>query len=365
MLNQAKITISVIFWVVAGMLMPCYVFAIDYLPITSSSGGNKKQADQGGLAFIKPQQDNYNNAIGANKNVLLATPYCFPSAKGSNSNLLGAGTPVNPQIATPSADSKASFSPATNGNTSDGTSTPYVSGDPLSIPTSTCKSNQQKANSTPQTLPISQSLSALGLKASNSVVFFDKKSGVSFGEKKINAKDKCTGTIPNINLNNNSAGKTNDAGQNARQKQFERTQYKTTQEQGIVSIKAKIGHSGNNFYDQAQSVMAYQKLILITNQTFKNKTQINSITNKTKYNAETLYNAVSGIMPYLKNGLINQPKILTAHENVDLRLPPLKEPINKEPANTAEKAESYKQPNLDPNTYSGIDIYWIWVRIEI
>jgi len=189
MLNQAKITISVIFWVVAGYAYALViVFAIDYLPITSSSGGNKKQADQGGLAFIKPQQDNYNNAIGANKNVLLATPYCFPSAKGSNSNLLGAGTPVNPQIATPSADSKASFSPATNGNTSDGTSTPYVSGDPLSIPTSTCKSNQQKANSTPQTLPISQSLSALGLKASNSVVFFDKKSGVSFGEKKINAR---------------------------------------------------------------------------------------------------------------------------------------------------------------------------------
>jgi len=53
MLNQAKITISVIFWVVAGMLMPCYVFAIDYLPITSSSGGNKKQADQGGLDIHK------------------------------------------------------------------------------------------------------------------------------------------------------------------------------------------------------------------------------------------------------------------------------------------------------------------------
>ena len=181
----------------------------------------------------------------------------------------------------------------------------------------------------------------------------ENRSNACLDEKEAVIKNKTSSQIQE----NAAKKQTSDSANSLKQQEFSDCGRKPAKESNTITSKTQKRHAEDIAADQAQSVMPYQRPLFTDKPSFKNKSQINSVRKDTKYNAETMYNAVCGIMPYLKNGLINQSKVLAAKEDIDPLLPPARDPVGNEPVDVPERSEAYKQSLLDTTGYDGIDIY--------
>lgn len=93
---------------------------------------------------------------------------------------------------------------------------------------------------------------------------------------------------------------------------------------------------------------------------FGKKNLVKNVCKNQQNTAENLYRAVSGIIPFQKNSLITQAKVLTAQDNINPLLPPLPQPIEQQPVDVPEKSETYKQSSIGSRSSDGIVLYQVY-----
>ncbi|HOU36349.1 MAG TPA: hypothetical protein PK562_03680, partial [Candidatus Omnitrophota bacterium] len=93
---------------------------------------------------------------------------------------------------------------------------------------------------------------------------------------------------------------------------------------------------------------------------FGKKNLVKNVCKNQQNTAENLYRAVSGIMPFQKNSLIAQAKVLTAQDNINPLLPPLPQPIEQQPVDVPEKSETYKQSSTGSRSPDSIVLYPVY-----
>ncbi len=342
MLKTAKITVSAIFCVVsAGMAFPCFAEE----PLSIIGWQNQEYANAAANGFQAITEAYNENYFGRGDIAALAAE----NYNGLNTNTptlaIAYATGSSPRVAVKSP--AQSISPASA----------QQSRNALSVPTAESNNNLIKITSAAPDARITgtESLKTKAVRDPKIHIATQQEQSRNscLDEKKTVLKNTASEQIQE----NAAREQKYNSEKSLKQQEFSNCGRKPAKESPAITFKDRNKQSENIGADQAQSVMPYQRPLFTDKPCFKNKSQINSVRKSTKYNAEAMYNAVCGIMPYLKNGLINQSKILAAQEDADPLLPPVNDPVNNEPANVPEKSEAYKKFNFNTTGYDGIDIY--------